>query len=196
MSKHVVLRTYPDRLHAELARSFLESEDIESFVTSPSQLPGSYMIAEWGDGMIPHELKVAEEDLEAAAALLAETEVEMTDDDDDWSNPSAPAGPSGAAPGAAPPQQQTPPDAASCTYCHESLDHDDARFTQLRYLLAGAGGSFVALMIAMTFLEQLGVGMLLTMTMFFVLLMMRGYFVRHRCGKCGHYRIAGHRLTL
>ena len=83
MSDPVVIRSYPDRLHAELARSVLEAEGVLAQVTTPSQLPGSYMIAEWGDGFIPHELRVAEEDVEAAEAILAETEAGDWEVDED-----------------------------------------------------------------------------------------------------------------
>lgn len=198
MSNPVLLRTYPDRLHAELASSFLESEGIESFVSSPSNLPGSYLIAEWGDGMIPHELKVAEEDLAAAQALLAETEMGLNDDE--WDDESAPA--TEAAPTTeAPPSTDAVPSAehaqyeqafgvVNCMACQRPQDQDDPFFTTLRWIIGAAAAAYVLIIIAFTLLENTVIGILLGPLLFGGLLIARGYFVRHRCGNCGHYRKA------
>lgn len=191
MSTHVVLRTFPDRLHAELARTFLESEGIETFVSSPTNMPGSYMIAEWGDGLIPHELKVSDIELAEAESLLAGTEVDV--DDSAWtaeeiggdsdSGTSEEAEPASTAPLATPD--------GVCSACHGALDRDDQRFSQLRW---GIG--------ALAFIYIFGDGLLLLvsevpsillaaihMPLFLVLLALRGYFVRCTCGRCGRRRV-------
>lgn len=74
MSELVAVRTYPDSIHAELARAYLESEGIDATVESPEDAPPAAVIAEWGMGAVAHLLKVPEADLKQADALLTETE--------------------------------------------------------------------------------------------------------------------------
>lgn len=74
MPELIVLRTYPDRIHADLARSYLESQGIDAFVEAPANVLPVEIFAEWGMGAAPHTLKVAEADYAEADALLADTE--------------------------------------------------------------------------------------------------------------------------
>lgn len=192
MSKMVVLRTYPDKLHAELACSYLESEGIESFVTSPSQLPGSYLIAEWGDGMIPHELKVAEEDLAAAQAALAETEVGI---DEDWDEDAV----SGSyAIEDAPKEEVLPPlnteaqPDGVCATCGGPRDSDDPHFAKVRVMMNVLIGLFVVAAVAFFFVSgspYFALTAVLWTVLAGVFLVFRAYFIRSRCGGCGHYRV-------
>lgn len=74
MSTPVLLRTYPDQIHADLARSFLDSEGIDATVEVPENSAPVDIFAEWGMGAVPHGLFVAQEDYDRADALLKETE--------------------------------------------------------------------------------------------------------------------------
>ena len=193
MSKLVVLRTYPDKLHAELAASYLESEGIESFVSSPSQLPGSYLIAEWGDGMIPHELKVAEEDLAAAQAALAETEMGI---DEDWDEDDSASTDLGTDEDTDSQPEQPPLDAAQpdgvCATCGGPRDSDDPHFAKVRMMMNVLIGLFVVAAVAFFFVSgspYFALTAVLWTVLAGVFLVFRAYFIRSRCGGCGHYRV-------
>ncbi len=180
MSNLVVLRSYPDRLHAELARSFLEAEGIEAFVSSPSQLPGSYLIAEWGDGIVPHELKVVEEDLPAAEEALAETEAgDWAIDDDE--NPVPPPAPS------------VGESSALCPACEGDPENGDRAIVLSVKGAIWATGLYVAVALAfLPFTKPLNVWLALSilgMIIPVVLFVVRGFFVRARCGYCGQMRV-------
>lgn len=81
MSTPVLLRTYPDQIHAELARAFLDAEGIEANIEVPENAPPVEIFAEWGMGAVPHGLFVAQEDFDRADALLTETESVKFDED-------------------------------------------------------------------------------------------------------------------
>ena len=180
MSKLVVLRTYPDRLHAELASSFLESEGIESHVSSPSQLPGSYLIAEWGDGLIPHELKVFEDDLQAAEDILAETETgESAIDDDENPLPAA--------------EETSPGTPGVCRVCGGNPSRPD-RIIDV-YIKGAIGATVLYIVVALAclpFTSGINVWAALSILGFIIptaLFVVRGFFVRARCGFCGQLRM-------
>ena len=192
MSNLVVVRTYPDKIHADLASSYLESEGIESFVTSPSKLPGSYLIAEWGDGMIPHELKVAEEDLKAAEAALAETESGLAEDWDADADASNADHVTDTTPEAAAPAGASSPAPGLCPACGGPRDADDPRFVTVRRYLMALIALFAVLAVAFAVVSGTPYFALLAVSwtvLAGVFLVLRAYFIRSRCGGCGHYRV-------
>lgn len=196
MSNFVVLRTYPDKLHAELAASYLESEGIESFVSSPSQLPGSYLIAEWGDGMIPHELKVAEEDLAAAQAALAETEAGLDEDWDTDGDTDAVSGSDAAEDAPAETFEAKPTTdqhaGAACPTCGGPRDADDPHFAKVRLAMNVMIGLFALAAVAFFFVSgspYFAMTAVLWVALAGAFLVLRAYFIRSRCGGCGHYRV-------
>jgi hypothetical protein len=67
-SKFVVLRSYPARIHADLAKSALEAYDIEAFVRG-----GGGNSRRWISGM-PIEVWVSSEDVERANEILGDEE--------------------------------------------------------------------------------------------------------------------------
>lgn len=81
MSDSVLLRTFPDPIQAEMARSFLESEGIVAEVEDSAKLHAPSSV--YGQSIFPIELRVAEADLAAAEALLKQTDAgdfEINDD--------------------------------------------------------------------------------------------------------------------
>ena len=67
-SSLVILRSYPARLHAELAKSALEAGEIEAFIRG-----GDVNSARWVPGA-PIELWVRSEDVERANEILGDEE--------------------------------------------------------------------------------------------------------------------------
>lgn len=198
MSNLVVLRSYPDRIHAEFACSYLESEGIDAVVCTPSEQPEGYLIAEWGEGGLPHELKVAEEDQAAAEAALAETERADwdLDDADDVAPPTRP--PADAAPNAkmtdaAAPLQSGEEVTAVCPACGgDPARGDRAIVLGVKGAFWGTGLYVVIALACLPFTEALNVwlalsilGMIIPVALFVV----RGFFVRARCGGCGQMRV-------
>jgi hypothetical protein len=180
MSDYVVLRTYPDRLHAELARSFLEAEGIETLVSSPSQMPGSYLIAEFGDGMVPHELKVAKEDLADAEAALAETEDIVWTDDEDVDASGDPVAQPGVPEG-------------TCSACGGPKAEDDPGIRGVRIVVLCVLAMVFLLAVTMVFLPGAGaalIGGIAGMILLPSAMYARYYFMSKRCAYCGHRRMA------
>lgn len=177
MSKPFVLRTYADRLHAELARSVLESEGIEAFVSASEGMAGGYVTAYMGEGVTPHELQVPEEMAAEAEAILQETEAGEWEVDDEGE-----------------PVEHTAAAATStCPVCHGPVAKDDATFTRI-----WQGGVFAVVLLFATWypasylpapvplIYDVATALVATLGLW----ILRGYFVRARCGHCGRRRAA------
>lgn len=178
MSQPVVLRTYADRLHAELARSVLEAEGIEAFVAPSEGMAGTYVNAYMGEGITPHELRVAEPLAAEAEAVLKETEGGEWEIDDDGIPQEPDAVPT------------TP--AGVCPVCKGSLEGDDPGFTAIwRMGVVGIILLFVTWYPA-SFLPApipLIYDLATSLVILFGLWVLRGFFVRSRCGHCGLRRL-------
>ena len=80
MPEPVSLRSFATSVEAELVRTFLESNGIIAAVEGDTALHAPSM--KNGENVLPYELQVAAEDLEAADALLQQSEAGLFAIDD------------------------------------------------------------------------------------------------------------------
>lgn len=178
MSKLVALRNFPDRIHAELVRTFLESEEFYADVAVSSGLPGEYLALEIGLGACPHEIAVYEDDLQDADALLLDVERGLFAIDDEGE----PESPSIAARAL---------EDSRCPVCGGDLQREDHRVTGIRnraqYLfIAGIVYAIGGLVLQLWLTEIIGV--LLTICFYPGIWFLRAYCIYARCGRCGLHR--------